>query len=129
MTNRLYRWLVPIFGIALGVLVAVAESGHGSSIAEAILAFAIVAGYVLALAALRNRSETAQLLAGFPVDERWESINVRALATAAVIVAVMLAVAFIGLEASGGDGMPYALTAAIFALSYFGSVLWYRWRS
>jgi uncharacterized membrane protein len=129
MTNRAARWLFPVFGVGLGVLVALAESGRSNSLVQAFVAFAIVAGYALALAVLRDRSETAQLLTGVAVDERWAAINQRALASAAQILAVTLAVTFIGVEVSGGDAMPYAWTAAVFAAGYIGSILWYRWRS
>jgi len=42
---------------------------------QAVLTFAIVAGYALGLRLLQSKSETASLLSGLPVDERWESIK------------------------------------------------------
>jgi Na+/H+ antiporter NhaD/arsenite permease-like protein len=92
------------------------------------VAFAVVAAYALALVALQSRSETASLLSGLPVDERWESINGRALSLAAQVIALMILIAFLASQFSGGDAMPYAWLGAVFATAYLGGILWYRWR-
>ena len=68
------------------------------------------------------------IVSGLPVDERWESINNRALALAAQVIAVIILVVFLVTEYEGGDAMPYALLEAAFAAAYFGGILWYRWR-
>jgi hypothetical protein len=129
VTNRLYKWFVPAVALVLGLLIAFAEMGQHASAVQVVLAFVIVGSYALALVFLQSRSETASLLAGMPVDERWTSINQRALAAAAQVIAVATVGAFIVVEYSGGDAMPYAAMAAIFGLAYLGSILWYRWRS
>ena len=129
MTNKLYRFFVPAVALVLGLLIAFAEMGQHASTAQAVLAFAIVGAYALALLLLQSRSETASLLAGMPVDERWSSINERALAAAAQVIAVATVGTFIVVEYTGGDAMPYAFMAAVFALAYLGFILWFRWRS
>jgi cobalamin synthase len=129
MTNSGSRWLVPAVGFVLGLLIALAEIGQHASLAQAISAVVIVGGYALALRFLQARSETASLLSGLPVDERWESINLRALSSAAQIIAAVIVGAFIVVEFSGGDAMPYAWLGAVFGLAYLGGILWYRWRS
>ena len=123
------RWAVPAFGFILGLVIAVAELVNGVSLAETAIAFAIVAGYALGIGLLQYRSETARLLTGGPVDERWDSINQRALSLAAQAMAVVLAVTFVGVSFAGGNATPYAILGAVFALSYLGGILWYRWRS
>ena len=96
---------------------------------QAALAFGIVAAYALGLRLLQSRSETASLLSGLPIDERWESINLRALSLAAQLVAVVLVGAFLVTQFGGGDSTPYAWVGAVFAVAYLGGLAWYRSRS
>jgi hypothetical protein len=128
MMTGMSKWAVPAVGFVVGLLVAAAELGRKATPLEAALAFAIVAAYALGLRLLQSRSETASLLSGLPVDERWESINNRALVLAAQAIAVILLVVFLVTEYEGGDAMPYALLEVAFAIAYFGGILWYRWR-
>jgi hypothetical protein len=120
---------VPILALVVGLLMAFAEMGQRASAFQVILAFAIVGAYALALVVLQSRSETVSLLSGLPVDERWASINQRSLASAAQVIAVVLVGAWIVVEFAGGDAMPYASMAVVFAVAYLGSILWFRWRS
>lgn len=129
MTTSLYRWFVPLVGLALGLLIAAAEMGRDASPWQAAVAFAVVAGYALALRALQSRSDMASLLSGLPRDERWESINLRSLSLAAQIIAVVLVAAFLVTEFIGGDSTPYAWTGVVFAVAYLGGLIWYRSRS
>jgi hypothetical protein len=122
------KWLVPAVGFVIGILMAAAELGRNAAPWQAALAFGIVAAYALGLRLLQSRSETASLLSGLPIDERWESINNHALALAAQVIAVVLLAAFLVTQFSGGDAMPYAMAVAVFALAYLGGIVWYRWR-
>jgi hypothetical protein len=128
MVTGMHKWVVPGVGFAIGLLVAAAELGRQATLLEALVAFAVVAAYALALVALQSRSETASLLSGLPVDERWESINGRALSLTAQVIALMILIAFLASQFSGGDAMPYAWLGAVFATAYLGGILWYRWR-
>jgi hypothetical protein len=129
MTKRLHKWATPLVGIALGLVLAVVELVRTSSAALAVAVLAIMAAYSLVLVLLRARSETVSLLSGLAVDERWESINRRALASTAEVMAIVLVGAFIGVEATGGDATPYSWTAAVLGVSYVVGITWYRWRS
>jgi hypothetical protein len=129
VTNKLYKFFVPVLAFVLGSLISLAELGQHASVAQAVLGFAIVGAYALALLFLQSRSETASLLSGLPVDERWSSINERALAAAAQVFAVAAVGTFIVVQFSGGDAMPYAYMTAVFAVAYLGFILWFRWRS
>lgn len=128
MKNR-NRWITPGFGLLLAVVMAAVDYHRSGSAQEALVAFAIVAGYSLFVLVLQSRSETASLLAGLPVDERWISINDRALARAAQVMAVFLSVLFVGVELTGGDAMPYAWSALVLVVAFLTATLWYRWRS
>ena len=127
--TTLSRWFVPAVGFVLGILIAAAEMGRNASPWQAAVAFAVVAGYALALRALQSRSDMASLLSGLPRDERWESINLRALSLAAQVMAVVLVIAFLGTQFGGGDSDTYARLGAIFAVAYLGGLIWYRSRS
>jgi hypothetical protein len=129
MTTSMSRWLVPAVGFVLGLLFAAAEMGRNASPWQAALAFAIVAGYAIALRVLQSRSDMASLLSGLPRDERWESINLRALSLAAQVIAVALVGAFLVTQFGGADSTPYAWVGAVFAAAYLGGLVWYRSRS
>jgi hypothetical protein len=128
MRMSMSRWVVPAFGFVLGLLMAAAALGRGATPVEAFILFAIVAGYAVGMRLFQARSETASLLSGLPVDERWTAINQRALSLAAVVMASILVGAFLVTQFAGGDAMPYAWLAAAFAIAYLGGILWYRWR-
>jgi hypothetical protein len=127
--NRRPRWLVPAVGLGLGVVIAAAEYMRYESLAGAALAFAVMLAYVLAILVLQARSETASLLAGLPADERWESINQRALAATAKVLAAVVLAAFVVAQVTGGDAMAYGWLAAVVGLVYLGGIVWFRWRS
>ena len=127
--TTLSKWFVPAVGVVLGVLIAAAEMRRNASPWQAALAFAIVAGYAIALRALQSRSDMASLLSGLPRDERWESINLRALSLAAQVIAVVLVGAFLVTQFTGGDADTYARLGAVFAVAYLGGLIWYRIRS
>jgi len=90
---------------------------------------ALGAGGAIALRVLQSRSDLASVLSGLPRDERWESINQRALSLAAQLVAVVLVSAFLLTQFSGLDSTPYAWVGAVFAAAYLGGLVWYRSRS
>ncbi len=129
MTTSMSRWLVPIVGFVLGLLIAAALLGNDASPLQAAVSFVIVAGYAIALRVLQTRSDMASLLSGLPRDERWESINLRALSMAAQVIAVVLVAAFLVTSFRGADPMPYAWLGAVFAITYLGALVWYRTRS
>ena len=129
MTTRMSRWIVPAVGFVLGLLIAVALMGRNASLGQGAVAFVIVAGYAIALRVLQSRSDMASLLSGLPRDERWESINLRALSLAGQLMAVVLVGAFLVTQFGGGDSTPYAWVGAVFAVGYLGGLVWYRRRS
>ena len=129
MTSTISRWTVPIVGFVLGILIALSMLGSDATPVEAAIAFAFVAGYAIVLRLLQSRSDVASLLSGMPRDERWESINLRALSLAAQVIAVAIVGAFLVTQFSRADATPYAWLGALFAATYLGGILWYRQRS
>jgi hypothetical protein len=129
MTSTITKWTVPVAGFVLGILIALSLLGRDATPAEAAIAFAVVAGYAILLRLLQSRSDVASLLSGMPRDERWDSINLRALSLAAQVIAVAIVGAYLVAQASGADPIPYAWLGALFAVTYLGGILWYRQRS
>ena len=128
MTTRIARYPALAAGLVIGVVMAIASLAGGGGAAGAILAFAIVAGYGAAVTVIGRRSETVSTIAGRPVDERWEHINLEACAWALGVSGIAVLAAFIVEEATGGAWQPYALVAAVMACSYIGSLLVLRSR-
>jgi len=129
MSTQLSKWFVPAVGFVIGILMAAAMLGHQATVGQALLAFAIVAAYAISLRLLQSRSDMASLLSGLPRDERWESINLRALSLAAQLVAVLLVTAFLVTQFGGADSSPYAWLGAAFAAAYLGGLVWYQRRT
>jgi hypothetical protein len=124
----LSRWWLVLVGMVVGGVMGAAELAGSGSLSRAVIDFAIVSGYTLALAFLRTRSETASTLAGQPVDERWQAINQHALAAAGLVAAFVALGGFVVAEATGHDWAAFAIVAGAVGLAYIGGVVWYRWR-
>ena len=122
------RWSFVLFGVGLGLVFAVADLAQGVPPIHALIAFAVVAGYGLALTLLRSRSETASALAGRPVDERWQDASLRAVAASGMVGAIVALGGFVIAEATGHDGMEFAIVAGAVGLAYIISVVWFRVR-
>jgi hypothetical protein len=122
------RWWLVLVGLAVGGVLGLADLVATGSSSRAFIDVAIVVGYTVVLALFRSRSETASVLAGLPVDERWESINLHALATAGLIAAVVSLGGFVAAEVTGHDWSAFAIVAGVIGVSYIGGVIWYRWR-
>jgi len=128
MASSIARSPVLVTGVLIGAGLGLARLAGGGSPTEALLAFAITAGYALVVTLLARRSETAGALAGRPVDERWEHINLEACAWALGVTAIAVVAAFAVAEATGGDWQPYALVAVTMGVAYFGSLVIVRVR-
>ena len=128
MTTGIGKWMVPVAGFVLGLLIAAALLATQGPL-QAAIAFVIVAGYGMVVWVLQSRSDVASLLMGQPRDERWESINLRALSLAGQVMAVALLAAFLVTQFGGSDATPYAWLGALLAVTYLGGILWYRQRS
>ncbi len=122
------RWWLVLVGLAIGGALGLADYISSGSPGRVATDVAIVGGYTLVLALLRSRSETASALAGLPVDERWEKINLHALATAGLIAALVSLAGFAVAEVTGHDWSGFAIVAGVIGISYVGGVIFYRWR-
>ena len=128
MTTSIARSPVLVTGIVIGAGLGLAQLAGGGSPWGALLALVIPVGYALLVTLMGRRSDTAGALAGRPVDERWEHINLEACAWALGVTALVVVVAFAVAEATGGDWQPYALVAVTMAVAYVGSLVIVRAR-
>ena len=128
MQTMLARYPALAVGIVVGPLVVVADLVGGGSLVSAAASLAIVLGYAIVVTVVGRRNETVSTLAGRPVDERWEHINLEACAYALGISGVVVLIAFLVTDATGGAWQPYALMGSVIALSYIGSLLLVRTR-
>jgi hypothetical protein len=117
-----------LVGVAIGGALGVADLLGSGSWGRALADVAIVAGYTSVLTVFRTRSETASALAGIPVDERWQAINLHALAAAGMVAAFVAMGGFAVAVATGHDWFGFAIVAGTVGISYIGGVIWYRFR-
>ena len=122
------RWWLVLVGLAVGGVLGLADFISSGSPGRALIDVAIVVGYTLVLALLQSRSETASVLAGQPVDERWEAINLHALAMAGLVAALASLGGVVAAQVTGHDSSGFAIVAGAVGIAYIGGVVWYRWR-
>lgn len=119
---------IVITGAIAGVAIGGAQLAAGDPPWRAALALVFTIGYGLLVTGLARRSETASVLAGRPVDERWEHLNLEASAWALGATAMVALAAFVVAEATGADWLPYAFICVVIAIAYLGSLVLLRIR-
>jgi hypothetical protein len=120
------RWFLPVFALALGVLVFAAQ-WIGGDPRGGLVSLAIMAGFG-ALVAFGGRSETIRGLRGDGRDERFRQIDIHATAFAGLVVISAIIIAFVIEVARGHDGTPYTWLGAIAGLAYLVAVAVMRLR-
>jgi hypothetical protein len=121
MQTRLSSPVVAV-GVVVGLIIGGADLVAGRPLWQAALGFAIPAVYGIVVALVSARSETVSVLAGRPVDERWQHINLVASTWAFGASAIVLLIAFVVANATSGDRLPYAFMGAVMAAAYVGSL-------
>jgi hypothetical protein len=120
------RWFLPLFAVALGVAMFVAQWIGGNPV-SGLVSLGIMAGFG-ALILVGGRSETIRGLRGDGRDERFREIDIHATAMAGVAVLSAIIVAFIVELARGHDGSPYGWLGAIGGIAYLLAVIVFRIR-
>ena len=119
---------VLIVSVLAALAIGVAEVAAGGSAVSVALGFLCPIGYGMAVTVTSRRSETASVLSGRPIDERWEHLNFLASSWAFGLSAVVVLAAFVGVRATRGDALPYALVAGVMAMAYVSSLVLLRFR-
>ena len=120
------KWFVPLFAVALGLVVFIAQ-WIGGDPRSGLVSFAIMVGFG-ALVLFGGRSETIRGLRGDGRDERFRQIDIHATAIAGLVVISTLIVAFLVEVARGHDGSPYSWLGAIAGIAYLAAVTVFRMR-
>jgi hypothetical protein len=125
--RRATAWAV--IGLVMGMLLIGLVVKQGAPLTRAAGGVAIMVLVIGVVWIFQLRSDTASALAGKPVDERWNLINERASAFAAMVGIFAAVGGFAVAEAQGLDNWQFAVMALLLCGSYLVGVLWYRWRS
>jgi len=120
------RWFLPLFAVALG-LVVFAARWIGGDPGGGLVSFAIVAGFGL-LVLLGGRSETIRGLRGDGRDERFRKIDIHATAIAGLPVISGIIIASLVELARGHSPSPYGWLAAVGAIAYLAAIILVRIR-
>jgi hypothetical protein len=120
------KWFMPLFAVALGLVVFAAQwiGGDPGSGLESL-------GILTAVGALflfGGRSETIRGLRGDGRDERFRQIDIHATALAGLAVILAIIVAFIVELARGHSGAPYGWLGAIGGVTYMIAIVVFRIR-
>ena len=120
------KWFVPLFAVALGVVMFVAQWIGGNPL-SGLGSLAIMTAFG-ALILLGGRSETIRGLRGDGRDERFRQIDIHATAIAGLAVITAIIIAFVVELARGHNGSPYAWLGAIAGLAYLIAIVAFRLR-
>jgi hypothetical protein len=120
------KWFVPLFAVALGIVVFAAQ-WIGGDPGSGLESLGIMTAFG-ALILLGGRSETIRGLRGDGRDERFRMIDIHATALAGLAVILAIIVAFIVELAKGDNGNPYGWLGAIGGLTYLIAIVVFRIR-
>ena len=120
------KWFLPLFSLALGVVLLAAlwiggdpTGGVGSLLILAAFGAVFLVG---------GRSETIRGLRGDGRDERFKQIDIHATAIAGLAVITAIIVGFVVEVARGHSGSPYSWLGAVGGLAYLVAVIVLRFR-
>lgn len=121
------KWFLPLFVVALGAIVFVAQwiGGHPEA---GLVSLGIMVAFG-AVILVGGRSETIRGLRGDGRDERFRQLDMVATAMAGMVVIVTIIGAFVVEIARGRDGAPYTWLGAVAGVAYVLSVVFLRLRS
>jgi hypothetical protein len=120
------KWFLPLFAVALGIVLLIAQAAGGHT-GSGFVSLGIMVAFGAAVL-LGGRSETIRGLRGDGRDERFQQIDLQATAIAGITVIIAIIVAFIVEVARGHSGAPFTWLGAIAGVSYIVAVIVLRVR-
>lgn len=120
------KWFVPLFSVALGIVVLAAQ-WIGGDPGSGLVSLAIMTVFG-ALILLGGRSDTIRGLRGDGRDERFRQIDIHATALAGLAVITALIIAFVIELARGHSGSSYAWLGAVGGITYLIAIVVFRIR-
>jgi hypothetical protein len=121
------KWFLPLFAVALG-LVMLAALWIGGDTTGGLISLGIMAAFGLAILVVGSWSETIRGLRGDGRDERFRQLDITATAIAGTAVISAIIVGFAVDVARGGSGEPYTWLGAIAGIAYAAAVVVLRLR-
>ncbi|MDQ3777745.1 MAG: hypothetical protein M3310_02590 [Actinomycetota bacterium] len=121
------KWFTPAAAVAIGLLILAAQWAGGSA-KDGLYSLAVMVGFGL-LVLLGGRSETIRGLRGDGRDERFELIDLRAMAYAGLALVIVLVGVWLVELARGDDGAPYGQLLAVGGVAYVAALAVLRFRS
>src|SRR3954454_3650614 len=120
------KWFLPLFAVALG-LVMLAAQWVGGNPGSGLVSLGILTAFGT-LILLGGRSETIRGLRGDGRDERFRMIDVHASALAGLVVIAAIIIGFVVEIARGHDGNPYGWLGAVAGIAYLVAIAVLRFR-
>jgi hypothetical protein len=120
------KWFLPLFAVALG-LVMLAAQWIGGHPGEGAFSMALLSACG-ALFLFGGRSETIRGLRGDGQDERFRLMDLAATAIAGMVAITAIIAGFVVEVARGHDGTPYSWLGAVAGLAYLIAIVALRMR-
>jgi len=117
-----------LWGALLGAAVGVAYLAGGQGVADAIIAGALVFGFMVLVVVARRRSDTFDVMSGVG-DERTRSLYQRSVAFAGTVMSFVLPGWWLVTVATGEPNMTLSLLCAIFAVAWAAAAVFFSRRS
>ncbi|HEY2200845.1 MAG TPA: hypothetical protein VGH56_03075 [Solirubrobacteraceae bacterium] len=121
------KWFIPLWSVALGLVVFGAMS-IGGQVQWGLISLGILVAFGALVLIAGGRSETVRGLRGDGRDERFALMDMRADAVTGVVLTTAVIVAFLVEVAKGHSGAPYDWLGAIAGLAYLFSIVVLRVR-
>ncbi|HST17412.1 MAG TPA: hypothetical protein VLK36_07065 [Gaiellaceae bacterium] len=120
------KWFLPLFSVALGVVVMAAQ-WIGGDPTGGVVSLLILAAFG-AVFLVGGRSETIRGLRGDGRDERFRQIDIHATAITGLVIITAIIIGFLVEIARGQDGSPYSWLGAVGGVAYLLAVVVLRLR-
>ena len=120
------RWFLPMFALALGIVMFAAQ-WIGGSARSGLVSLGIMAGFGTFIL-FGGRSETVRGLRGDGRDERFWKMDLVATAIAGMALISVIIGAFVVELARGHDGNPYGWLGAVGGITYLLAIVVVRMR-
>ncbi len=125
---RRSSWFVPLFAVALGVVMLVAQ-WIGGDLSGGVVSLGIMVAFAAVVVVAARFSGTAEIMRRPAADERTRSIDLTATAFAGITVIMVILAAFVYELAQGHDASPYTQLGAVAGIAYLGALIVLQRRS
>ena len=122
------RWFLPLSSVAMGAVIWIAQA-IGGDVRGGAVSFAIMAGYGAVLFAFSNRSDLVAVLSGRARDERYQSMDLQAVAITGMVLVTAIIGGFLWQIGHGRDPNPYGWLGGLGGVTYIAALVYQRFRN